>query len=126
MKKTPAVLDTFPFSDAVDPRLFSVDLSAALASGDLDLNATNLVDYLDRTYPPGRRLKMLAHLHAWQRLFQYSLDPVHELIAFDQVKVVQPVEDAFTASWKAVLRSLCARGQLPKERCLARAPSSES
>lgn len=34
---------------------------------------------------------------------------MHELVAFDTLDEVHKEEDAFSMSWKAVLRSLCAR-----------------
>ncbi|GBF88552.1 hypothetical protein Rsub_01267 [Raphidocelis subcapitata] len=114
----PFVLDTFAFSDAVDPRTFAIDLSPDIASGRLNLSTTSLVDYLEAVYPPPRRLEMLSRLHTWLPLFQYSLDPVHELVAFDSLSQRHPLDDAFTSSWKAALRSLCARGQLPAARCV--------
>lgn len=111
------MLDTFTFSDIVNPRLFTADLSPDIASGRLDLNTTNFVDYLERAYPVQKRLEMLAKLHEWQRIYQYALDPVHELISFDSLSKVHPMDDAFTLSWKATLRSLCQRGQIPAARC---------
>ena len=71
-------------------------------------------------------------LIVWQGLqvahvFQYSLNPVHELIRFDQLWMVDPDDDAFTFTWKAVLRRLCEHGKLKPERCLdAKKPSGRT
>ena len=51
-----------------------------------------------------------------QRVFQYSLNPLHELIRFDKLHTLAAEEDAFTYTWKAVLRRICSQGWLP-QRC---------
>ena len=51
-----------------------------------------------------------------QHLFQFSLNPVHELIRFDQRHVIAHEDDAFTFTWKAVLRRVCKHGWL-EEAC---------
>ena len=37
-------------------------------------------------------------------IFQYSLNPKHELIRFDQMDQIDGEDDAFTFTWKAILR----------------------
>ncbi|KAI8477442.1 MAG: hypothetical protein J3K34DRAFT_476899 [Monoraphidium minutum] len=141
----PYALDTFTFSDMVDPRQFVIDLSPAIAAGRLAMpganttapgaaaNATaaadgagpgapagafaNFVDFLETEYPLERRLGMLSKLHAWQAAYQYSLDPVHEVVSFDAIGAAEAGDDAFTLSWKAALRALCGAGKLPAPRC---------
>ena len=39
-------------------------------------------------------------------IFQYSLNPKHELIRFDQMDQIDGEDDAFTFTWKAILRKV--------------------
>ena len=51
-----------------------------------------------------------------RHVFQYSLNPVHELIRFDKRHAIAQEDDAFTFTWKALLRRICGKGML-KEAC---------
>ena len=53
-----------------------------------------------------------------RHVFQYSLNPAHELIRFDRRHIIAREDDAFTFTWKAILRRICDKGML-KEACAA-------
>ena len=101
-----------PFADLVNYTSFVmvVDEEAVL-SGVLDI-----VDAL-ASVSQEEILNRLQALHGVRHLMQYALRPQHLLIRFDERETVHALDDAFTASVKAVLRNLCGRGALPEARC---------
>ena len=101
-----------PFADLVDYSSFVTVVDGdAISSGELDI-----IEEL-ASYGKGDMLRRLAALHGVRHLMQYALRPQHLLIRFDEIGGVHALDDAFTASVKAVLRSLCRRGLVPRERC---------
>ena len=73
---------------------------------------------IDRALQAAAGSFVIPPCHQWHPAPACPPGPqVHELIAFDELNRVHPLEDAFTLSWKAALRALCARGQLPHARC---------
>ena len=70
-------------------------------------NSATMAEHVDRRF-------------AWaqvRRLFQFSVNPLHELIGFDTRYEAHLKDDAFTFTWKTILRALCKEGKLLK-RCL--------
>lgn len=55
-------------------------------------------------------LQKAARLHQLKHIFLYSLNPEHALIRWDEAYSVHPLDDAFTASMKALLRRACKLG----------------
>jgi hypothetical protein len=101
-----------PFADLVDYSSFVTVLDPnAVLAGSLD--AVNAL----AGAPEEDMLKQVQALHAVRHLMQYALRPEHLLIRFDELEVLHALDDAFTASVKAVLRNLCGRGRLPAQRC---------
>ena len=49
-------------------------------------------------------------------IFQYSLNPVHELVRFSRVHVIDEGDDAFTFTWKMILRHICSV-ENPSKKC---------
>jgi hypothetical protein len=66
-----------------------------------------------------RRHDMFVYVAHHRHMFQYMLDPVHELLTVDSTGVIHCFDDAFTSSIKAVMRNACRRGLLPLDRCNA-------
>ena len=54
---------------------------------------------------------------AARNIFSYALQPKHELVSFEELHVVHRDDDAFTASLKYIVRTMCARGFLDARRC---------
>ena len=50
------------------------------------------------------------------QIFQYSLNPSHELIRFDKMTQLHKDDDAFTFTWKAILRHIC-KSNAQTEKC---------
>ena len=61
----------------------------------------------------------LGALHQLRHILQYASAPQHLLIRFDQLNTLHEMDDAFTASFKAVVRNSCQRSLLPKNKCRA-------
>jgi hypothetical protein len=59
----------------------------------------------------------LAYLRSVRHVFTYAVHPNHWAVQFSTMHQISDTDDAFTASVKAVLRNLCRRNILAKERC---------
>ncbi len=128
-----------PFTDALDWYQLIEHLSST------DMQANNAVDLLRERHHVGRAVKLLSNIRLAARLLQYSLNPVHELIRYvgviclhlvagvfcahiyactthryDSMYIMHPEDDAFTFSWKAIMRKLCAQQRLPEAQCALR------
>ena len=77
----------------------------------------NLLDLLKQSFNANDALAKLAYIHEVKHLFQYMLNPVHELIRLDQLGLIALEDDAFTMTVKSALSNLCSRGLLPAGRC---------
>jgi len=77
----------------------------------------DFVDWLNRTWNEDDVLTRQKFLHAHKHVMQYSVNPDHHLVRFDTMFDRHPADDAFTFTWKAILRNLCERSALPAHRC---------
>ena len=64
------------------------------------------VDLLESTYNLTTRVRMLKNVYSVKHVFQYMLDPVHELVTVDKTWEVHCMDDAFTMSLKALVRRM--------------------
>jgi hypothetical protein len=67
-------------------------------------------DYLEHLQQQHAESNSTAKLEAWQplrRLFQYALNPNHFLVRWSERANIDPRDDAFTFTLKALLRGLC-------------------
>ena len=78
----------------------------------------NVVQRLMDGFNKTDALQRIRRLHAVRHVFQYSLNPAHELIRFDRASNMSHHDDAFTFTWKAILRNVCQRRLVPLDRCL--------
>lgn len=87
----------------------------------LQENATvNAIDVMFDRFNKSAALAQLQYIHEVRHVFQYSLNPAHYLIRWDERGQRHRRDDAFTFTMKAVMRNLCTRQQrlLPLQ-CLA-------
>ena len=117
----PGYAATLPFGDVVDyARLMRVVPLDSIVGG------ANALDVLRGAFDEGGALAQLAYTHAVRHAFQYMLNPVHELVRFDQLAALTAEDDALTMTLKAALRNLCGRGLLPAGRCRPAAPPADA
>jgi len=89
------------------------------------------VDILESKYPPDARAEMLRGVFSHRHLFQYMLDPIHELLRVDKAWEVHCTDDAFTMSLKSLVSQMqiclahyiASRTTLPLERALLLIPT---
>lgn len=80
-------------------------------------NGTNAIDLLTSAFDAEKALDKLRYISRIKQVYQYMLNPVHELIRWDQLEAVAEEDDGFTMTMKTSLRNMCLRQLLPKERC---------
>jgi hypothetical protein len=106
--------DIMPFADILDWD----DMSVTLEFAGIAEHGENAIDALDAQFDLDRALRMSEQVHELRHLFLYSSDPDHSLVRFDEMDLVHPRDDAFTASMKSFMRHACRTGQLPAEKCM--------
>ena len=109
----PAYKPTMPFTDILDYDKLMVQIPL----DDVIHEGANVIDILHEDFKPEHALERLRYIHEVAHVFQYMLNPVHELIRFDQLGAVAPEDDAFTMTVKSALKNMCQRGMLPAHRC---------
>ena len=62
------------------------------------------VDFLESEYDLVRRETMLKDIFSMRHLFQYMLDPIHELVLVNEAWEVHCLDDAFTMGLKSLVR----------------------
>ena len=77
----------------------------------------NAIDLLQARFNRTQALQKLEHIHRVRHVMQFSLNPQHQLLGFQQMCTLDDADDAFTFTIKAVMRNLCRRQLLPKGRC---------
>jgi hypothetical protein len=80
------------------------------------LEAANVVDIL-RGISNETRAGMAERLHQLKHILLYSITPVHEVVRFDEMRLIHSQDDALTSGLKALMRSVCGRALLPAARC---------
>lgn len=114
---------TLPFTDILDYKDLMEVIPMDLLTGP---EAQNAIDILQQRFTPEGAMRKLEYITSIKQIYQYMLDPVHELIRFDQLDVIAREDDAFTMTIKSVLRSVCGRGMVPSERCRPSAADNAS
>jgi len=97
------LFDMLPFADVIDYRAMVAYIPAD------DVMAPGNASFLDwlRHYDGAARAAMLSSLQAVSQALQYAVQPNHLLVRHDRLAAVDPLDDAFTMSLKAVLRHAC-------------------
>lgn len=67
----------------------------------------NAIDRLDAQFDEQTALDQLSYIHEVLHVFQFSLNPAHELIRWDQQGHRDSRDDAFTFTMKSVMRHSC-------------------
>lgn len=100
---------TFPYHDIVNASELMVVLPWSWTNAS---EVTGIYSQVLAGIPVVERLAKIARIKHFQQVLQYSLTPKTGDLRFDTLYELQPTDDAFTFSLKAVLRNLCARGLL--------------
>lgn len=85
----------------------------------------NAVDLLANATSTAERVRMIVALQRVANVFIYAVTPAYSAVRFEAMHVIEHGDDAFTASFKAVLRNACGRMLLPASRCTSRAANYE-
>lgn len=98
------LFSVLPFADLIDYSAF-VPVKPTTWKG-------SFVVEVKRSATFATRLQALASLHNVRHLLQYSLNPVDEAVTFDSIYSIDELDDAYTATIKSVLRTLCKQEKL--------------
>ena len=69
----------------------------------------NILDVLQARFDTSEALEMLRYIQSVRHVFQFSLNPEHDVIRWDQQAMLSEADDAFTFTMKGVMRKLCQR-----------------
>lgn len=72
-----------------------------------DNQTANAIEVLEDQFEEQTALDQLLYIHQVRHVFQFSLNPAHELIRWDQKQTRHSQDDAFTFTMKALMRHLC-------------------
>ena len=75
----------------------------------LQEGSENIIDVLLKQHDGKKALEMLHYIHTVRHVFQFSLNPRHELLLWHRRDSRDMEDDAFTFTIKAVMRNLCER-----------------
>ena len=109
----PEYINSVPFNDVLNYTKIAVYIPEKDILGE---NRTNVVKKLADEFDKKEALSRIEYIHNIKHIFQYMLNPDHELIRWDQRSIIHPGDDAFTFTMKSVLRNLCSR-KLGLKRC---------
>ncbi|KAK9834820.1 hypothetical protein WJX81_001043 [Elliptochloris bilobata] len=91
-----------PFADVLLYR----DMAAYVPPGDAAAPGMSFLDHL-AAYAVDRRAAMLRTMQGVSQALQYAVRPNHLLVRLDRLDAVHVLDDAFTMSFKAVMRRAC-------------------
>lgn len=100
-------INSVPFGDMLDYKKLMIYVPEERILGN---KSENVVSILEKTFDKGNALQRISYIHSVRHVFQYMLNPVHELIRWDQKGRLHQDDDAFTFTMKSVLRNVCSRG----------------
>jgi hypothetical protein len=100
-------INSVPFGDMLNYNKLMIYVPEEKILGE---NGQNIVSILEEIFDEGDALQRIGYIHKVRHVFQYMLNPVHELIRWDQKAKLHPDDDAFTFTMKSVLRNICSRG----------------
>lgn len=115
----PDYLEHLPFRDHIAYDRMVLYIPGYSGTEQHHYHGTGLLQAVLAQASPERALEGLRYSHSVRQLFQYSLNPKHELITFAAMNKVHKLDDAFTFTIKSVLRHLCRQAQLPAHKCSA-------
>ncbi len=100
-------INSVPFGDMLDYKKLMIYVPEERILGN---ESENIVSILKETFDEGDALQRTSYIHSVRHVFQYMLNPVHELIRWDQRARLHQDDDAFTFTMKSVLKNVCSRG----------------
>ncbi len=109
----PDYIKAVPFADVLDYERLMVVVPEEIIKGQ---DGQNIITLLWDDFDQEAALKRIEYIHSVRHVFQYMVNPKHELVAWSQRSKLHPEDDAFTFTLKSVLRKVCQDGWL-SERC---------
>ena len=111
-------VNAVPFTDLIDYRDIMEYIPEATILGD---GGENVVSLLANRFNQDEALNKTRTIHRIRQIFQYMLNPAHEVIRWPERAMLHSDDDAFTFTMKSVMRNVCARGWLA-DRCQTSPP----
>ena len=102
----PEYIDSVPFGDVID----YTKLMLYIPEERFVSNGLNIVEMIEGLFDREKAVQQIQEIHRVRHVFQYMLNPAHELIRWDQRAYMHSDDDAFTFTMKSVLRNICSRG----------------
>ncbi len=118
----PEYIQAVPFADVLDYKRLMVLIPEEIIEGQ---DGQNVVGILWDAFDKADALKRIEYIHSVRHVFQYMMNPVHELLTWSQRSKLHPEDDAYTFTLKSVLRKVCQDGLLPDRCQMGRAPDDE-
>lgn len=109
-------IDSVPFGDVID---YAKIMTYVPEEKILGNDGQNIVGILEEMFDTGKAVQQISYIYSIRHVFQYMLNPVHELIRWDQRERMHSDDDAFTFTMKSVLRNVCSRGWCSRQCALA-------
>ena len=72
--------------------------------------SANILDELKQSFDKSQAIERLQYIQTVRHVFQFSLNPDHDVILWAKQGQLSPKDDGFTFTMKAVMRNLCSRG----------------
>ena len=76
----------------------------------MQVGSANILDELQQRFDESQAIDRLQYIRTVWHVFQFSLNPDHEVISWGERGILSSEDDGFTFTMKAVMRNLCSRG----------------
>lgn len=107
------MFDVLPFGDVLDWHQLLENIPPTVFD-----QQDNIIDLLAATHNDTRAAAKLKALRSIRHVLQYSMQPDEQQLRLDRMHVLDNADDAYTFSWKAIVRQLCRQRALPAHRCM--------
>lgn len=84
-------IDSVPFGDMIDYTKIMIHVPEEKILGN---DGQNIVGILEEMFDMGKAIQQISYIYSIRHVFQYMLNPVHELIRWDQIERMHPDDDA--------------------------------
>lgn len=109
----PGYFEFLPFNDVLDYDKLVMHIPHREIVGE---DRKNAIDLLESSFDEADALKRIKYIHKVKNVFQYMLNPAHELIRWDKRSTLEPQDDTFTFTMKSVLRHICSNSTITSNR----------
>ena len=93
----PDYIKAVPFADVLDYERLMVVVPEEMIMGQ---DGHNIITLLSDDFHQEDALKRIEYIHSVRHVFQYMVNPKHELVAWSQRSKLHPEDDAFTFTLK--------------------------